>query len=94
MISRRYLIWLLLAGGLTLPQSLAYAEDGDGGGDDGGGDDGGGDDGGGDDGGDDGGGGAMTRQGRRSGPGPESRQEQPRRHTEGNTCHCPQETQG
>ena len=59
MISRRYLLWLMLAGGLTLPQSLAYAEDGgdgggEGGGDDGGGDDGGGDDGGGDDGGDDG----------------------------------------
>ncbi len=49
MISRRNLIWLLLAGGLTLPQSLAHAEDSDGG--DGGGDDGGGDDGGGDDGG-------------------------------------------
>jgi len=55
MISRRYLLWLMLAGSLTLPQSPAYAEDGgDGGGDDGGGDDGGGDDGGGDDGGDDG----------------------------------------
>lgn len=55
MISRRYLLWLMLAGSLTLPQSLAYAEDGgDGGGDDGGGGDGGGDDGGGDDGGDDG----------------------------------------
>ncbi|MEP7171863.1 MAG: PepSY domain-containing protein [Aestuariivirga sp.] len=57
MISRRNLFWLLLAGSLTLPQSLAYAEDGDGGGDDGGGDDGGGDDGGGDDGGGDDGGG-------------------------------------
>lgn len=56
MISRRNLFWLLLAGGLALPQSLAFAEDGDGGdggGDDGGGGDGGGDDGGGDDGGDD-----------------------------------------
>ncbi len=57
MISRRDLLWLMLAGGLTLPQSLAYAEDdggGEGGGDDGGGDDGGGDDGGsGDDGSDD-----------------------------------------
>lgn len=51
MISRRNLFWLLLAGGLALPQSLAFAEDGDGG--DGGGDDGGGGDGGGDDGGDD-----------------------------------------
>jgi hypothetical protein len=50
MISRRNLLWLLLAGSLTLPQSLAYAEDGgDGGGDDGGGDDG-SDDGGEDDG--------------------------------------------
>lgn len=47
MISRRSLFWLLLAGGLALPQSLAFAEDGDGG-------DGGGNDGGGDDGGDDG----------------------------------------
>jgi hypothetical protein len=55
MISRRNLFWLLLAGGLALPQSLAFAEDGDGGdgGGDSGGDDGGGDDGGGDDGGDD-----------------------------------------
>lgn len=52
MISRRYLLWLMLAGSLTLPQSLAYAEDGGDGGDDGGGDDGGGDDGG-DDGSDD-----------------------------------------
>ncbi len=53
MISRRNLLWLLLAGSLTLPQSLAYAEDsGDGGGDNGGGDDGGGD-GSGDDGSDD-----------------------------------------
>ena len=51
MISRRNLLWLLLAGSLTLPQSLAYAEDG---GDGGGGGEGGGDDGGGDDGGDDG----------------------------------------
>lgn len=53
MFSRRDLFWLLLAGGLALPQSLAFAEDGEGGdsgGDDGGGDDGGGDDGGGDDG--------------------------------------------
>ena len=56
MISRRNLLWLLLAGGLTLPQSLAHAEDGGGdGGDDGGGNDG-GDDGGGDDAGDDDGG--------------------------------------
>ena len=60
MISRRNLLWLLLAGGFAFPQSLAHAEDGDGGdgggndgGGDGGGDDGGGDDGGGDDGGDD-----------------------------------------
>jgi hypothetical protein len=58
MISRRNLLWLVLAAGLTLPHSLAHAEDGggdggDGGGDDGGGDDGGGDDGGGDDGSDD-----------------------------------------
>jgi|GEM_PF-4421328 len=54
MISRRNLLWLLLAGGLTLPQSLAHAEDGGGdGGDGGGGDDGGGDDGGNDDGGGD-----------------------------------------
>lgn len=46
MISRRNLLWFLLAGGLALPQSFAYAEDnGDGGGDDGGGGDG-GDDGG------------------------------------------------
>ena len=51
MISRRYLLWLMLAGSLTLPQSLAYAEDGGDGGGEGGGDDGGGDDGGGDDGG-------------------------------------------
>lgn len=54
MISRRNLIWLLLAGGLTLQQRPAHAEDGgDGGGDDGGGggDDGGSDDGGSDDGG-------------------------------------------
>lgn len=59
MISRRNLLWLLLAGGFTLPLSLAHAEDGGGdggdGGSDGGGDDGGGDDGGGDDGSDDGG---------------------------------------
>lgn len=58
MISRRNLFWLLLAGSVTLPQSQAYAEDGDGsddGGDGGvdGGDDGGGDDGGDDDGSDD-----------------------------------------
>lgn len=44
MISRRNLFWLLLAGSLTLPHSLAFAEDGDGGGDDSGGDDGGGGD--------------------------------------------------
>ncbi len=62
MISRRNLLWLLLAGGPTLPQRLAHAEDGggdggdDGGGNDGGGDDGGSDDGGGDDGGEDDGG--------------------------------------
>jgi hypothetical protein len=49
MISRRNLLWLLLAGSLTLPQSLAYAEDGGDGGGEGGGDDGGGDDGGGND---------------------------------------------
>ena len=42
MISRRNLLWLLLAGGFAFPQSLAHAEDGDGG--DGGGNDGGGDD--------------------------------------------------
>jgi uncharacterized membrane protein YkoI len=47
MISRRDLFWLLLAGGLAVPQSLAFAEDGEGG-------DSGGDDSGGDDGGDDG----------------------------------------
>ena len=54
MISRRNLLWLLLAGGFILPQNPAYAEDGGDGGGEGGGDDGGGDDGGGDDGGDDG----------------------------------------
>lgn len=37
MISRRNLLWLLLAGGFAFPQSLAHAEDG--GGNDGGGDD-------------------------------------------------------
>ena len=42
MISRRNLLWLLLAGGFAFPQSLAHAEDGDG--SDGGGNDGGGDD--------------------------------------------------
>ena len=50
MISRRDLLWLLLAGSLALPQGYAFAEDGgDGGGDDGGGGDGGGGDDGGDD---------------------------------------------
>ena len=47
MFSRRDLFWLLLAGGLAVPQSLAFAEDGEGG-------DSGGDGSGGDDGGDDG----------------------------------------
>jgi len=53
MISRRDLLWLLLAGSLALPQSYAFAEDGGDGGDGGGGDGGGDDDGGEDDGGED-----------------------------------------
>ncbi len=43
MISRRHLFWLMLAGGLSLQQTAAFAEDGGSDGGDGGGDDGGGD---------------------------------------------------